>query len=639
VLSADVTINKLLDAIVAAGGPRYSWVTIDPSAENANGGEANGNIRNVILYDASRVGYVDGSVKQISDNTPANGDSFFHSRTPLSADFTFHGETVTFVSIHNYSRLGSDEMYGVHQPPEISGDARRADQTAAVRDFVHQLMLANPDANVVIGGDFNGFQYETSLTQLEASGELTSLVWKLAASDRYSSTFEGNNEQIDHMLVSSTLYANALFDNVHVNTNLPYDLGPSDHDAVLSQLLINHAPVAGADNAYAIDEDVALMIDAARGVLANDTDINGDSLSVALVNGPAHGTLQLHADGSFEYHAAANYNGADSFSYVAKDGFGGASAVTQVQLTVTAVNDAPVAAGDAATVAEDASILIDVLANDGDVDGDALAIVLGAARSTLGATLVLDNGKVRYVADADTFDQLAAGQSVTDTFTYLADDGHGGRSASITVSVKVTEAGDNLVVAGTNKSGIFVDSAGHDTTYNGGNGDDVVFGMDGADTLYGGNGGDVLFGGAGADFLSGDNGVDILVGGAGFDTLSGGNGADVFVITAGSGTDTLLDFRPVLDQIVVGYAGSDSAADVAAWAKTAHAVDGFAFADIDLDGNGSADAVGISGGVLGDNTVLLNGWTVATLVGQGYLSADHHVRGGWLLAVETPVVF
>lgn len=637
VLSADVTINKLLDAIMAAGGPRYSWVTIDPDAENANGGEANGNIRNVILYDASRVNYVDGSVRQISDNTPANGDSFNHSRKPLVTDFTFHGEDVTFVSVHNYSRLGSDEMYGVHQPPDISGDARRANQSAAVRDFIHQLMLGNPDANVVVGGDFNGFQYETSLAQLEASGEMTNLVWKLAALDRYSSTFEGNNEQIDHLLVSSNLYANALFDNVHINTNLPYDLGPSDHDAVLSQLLINHAPVAAAESAYGLDEDVLLLVDAAHGLLANDTDVNGDKLSAVLVNGPAHGTLALNADGSFEYHANADYNGADSFSYAASDGLGGKSALAWVELNVAAVNDAPVAAAESASVAEDASVLIDVLANDVDVDLDALSIVLGGARSALGASLAIENGKVRYLADADTFDQLAAGQSVTDTFTYIADDGHGGRSAPVTVSVKVTEAGDNQTVAGTNKSGSFVDTAGHDTTYAAGNGNDVVSGMDGADTLYGGNGNDILFGGAGTDCLSGDNGADILVGGAGFDTLSGGNGADTFVITFDTVTDKVLEFKPVLDKIVVGYAGSDSASDAAAWLKTMHAADGFAFADVDLDGNGSLDAVSITGGALGANNVLLDGWTVATLVGQGYLTLDHHVRGGWLLAVQEPV--
>jgi uncharacterized protein len=636
ILSADITINKLLDAIVAAGGPRYAWVTVDPTAENANGGEPNGNIRNVILYNPERVSYVPGTVQLLNDNSPANGDSFFHSRKPLVADFMFHGEAVTFVSIHDYSRLGSDELYGLDQPAVVSGDARRADQTATVRDYVKGLLTANPEANVVVGGDFNGMQWETSLTQLEGNGGLTNLVWKLDANDRYSSTFEGNNEQIDHILVSSRLYDSAQFDNVHVNTNLPYDLGPSDHDPVLSRLLINHAPVALADLGYGTDEDVRLTVDAAHGVLANDRDANGDTMSVTLVNGPAHGTLTLHADGSFDYLGAANYNGADSFSYVASDGVGGTSAVTQVQLALAAVNDAPVALNDAAAVAEDAAVVIDVLANDSDVDGDAMAIVLGGAKSALGASLSIENGKVRYVADADSFDLLAAGQSVTDTFTYKASDGHGGFSDAVTVRVTVNEAGDNQVLFGSNKSATFTDSAGHDTTYNSGNGGDIVYGMDGADTLIGGNGKDILFGGAGIDVLSGGNGNDILVGGAGFDTLTGGEGQDIFVITADSGTDKVVDFRPNLDTIVVGYTGSDNAAELNYWLGFSRAAGDFAFADVDLDGNGTIDAVSITGGALGMNKVLLSDWTVATLVGQGWLTTDHHVHGNWIQQSSSP---
>jgi VCBS repeat-containing protein len=631
VLSATVTVNMLIDAIVAAGGPRYAWVTIDPVAENANGGETNGNIRNVILYDPSRVSYVDGSAKLIDDNTPANGDSFRNSRKPLSADFTFHGEEITFVSIHNYSRLGSDEMFGVNQPGVISGDARRNDQTAAVRDYVHLLEQAKPGANVVVAGDFNGYHFETSLTQLEANGDLVNLAWKLAETDRYTSTFEGNNEQIDNLLVSANLAGAAEFDNVHLNTNLPYADGASDHDAVLARLLINHGPVAAADAGFVTDEDVALRVDAAHGVLANDSDVNNDALSAALVTGPAHGTLTLNADGSFVYLANANYNGADSFTYVASDGFGGTSAPTTVQLSVTAVNDAPVAAADAATVLEDGSIAINVLGNDLDVEGDALAIVLAGAKSALGASLVVENGQVRYIADADSFDLLAAGQSVTDTFSYSADDGHGGRSAPVTVTVTVREGGDNQVVAGSNKATTFVDTNGHDTTYNAGNGGDTVFGGDGADTLNGGNAGDMLNGGSGIDHLDGGNGVDILVGGAGNDFLTGGNGADTFVITVDSGRDTITDFRAGLDHIVVGYAGNGSVADLNAWLKGAHAGAGFSFADIDQDGNGQADAVAITGGSLGANSVVLADLTIATLVGQGYLTADLHVKGDWLV--------
>jgi VCBS repeat-containing protein len=630
VLSADVTVNMLIDAIAAAGGPHYSWVSVDPSAENANGGEPNGNIRNVILYDASRVSYVAGSVRQIDDDTPANGDSFHNSRKPLVADFTFHGENVTFVSIHDYSRLGGDELYGLDQPAISSGDARRVDQTASVADYVNQIQAAHPGANVVVAGDFNGYQFEPTLTQLESKAGMTNLVWTLPETDRYSSSFEGNDEQIDHLLVSNNLAAGAKFDNVHINTNLPYGTGASDHDPVLSSLLINHGPTAAAES-YGTDEDVGLKVDAAHGVLANDLDPNNDHLTAAVASGPAHGTLLLNADGSFEYHAAANYNGADSFSYVASDGFGGNSAVTTVQLSIAAVNDAPVAAGDSASVLEDSAVLIDVLANDSDVDGDAMSIVLGGAKSALGASLVLDHGQVRYVADADSFDLLKAGQSVTDSFTYTADDGHGGVSAPVTVKVTVTEAGDNLSLTGSNKGDSFVDGAGHDTTYAGGNGDDYLSGGDGADTLSGNNGNDILVGGAGIDHLDGGNGTDILVGGAGDDVLTGGNGPDTFVITADAGRDTITDFRPNLDHIAVGYAGNGSAADLNAWLKGAHNGADFSFADIDTDGNGQADSVAITGGSLGGNTVVLSDLSVATLVGQGFLTADHHVKGDWLV--------
>ncbi|HWJ93694.1 MAG TPA: Ig-like domain-containing protein, partial [Telluria sp.] len=416
------------------------------------------------------------------------------------------------------------------------------------------------------------------------------------------------NEQIDHLLVSGKLAADAQFDNVHLNTNLPYGSGPSDHDAVLSRVLVNHGPAATA-NAYGTDEDVTLAVDAAHGVLANDSDVNGDALAASLVAGPAHGTLKLNADGSFTYLADANYNGADSFSYVAKDAFGGTSGVAQVQLTVAAVNDAPVAKADAASVLEDGSVDIVVLANDSDVELDVLSIVLGDSHSALGSSLSIVDGKVHYVADADAFDLLAAGQSVTDSFTYSADDGHGGRSAPVTVTVTVREAGDNQSLQGSNKSGTWIDAAGRDTSYAGGNGEDILFGMDGADTLDGGNG------------------KDVLVGGAGIDTLIGGNGADTFVISADSGRDIVVDFKPNLDRILVGYSGGD----VTAWIKGAHSGTGFAFADVDTDGNGQVDAVAISGGSLGANSIVLSDWTIAALVGQRFLSEDLKVLGDWLV--------
>src|SRR5262249_25127326 len=130
-------------------------------------------------------------------------------------------------------------------------------------------------------------------------------------------------------------------------------------------------------DAYSIDEDTPLVV-AAPGVLANDSDVDGDHLTAVLVSGPAHGSLNLNADGSFTYLAATNYNGPDSFTYKANDGMLDSLPVT-VAITVLSVNDVPVAADDAYSVDEDAVLTIaapGVLANDSDVDGDALSALI-----------------------------------------------------------------------------------------------------------------------------------------------------------------------------------------------------------------------------------------------------------------------
>ena len=100
----------------------------------------------------------------------------------------------------------------------------------------------------------------------------------------------------------------------------------------------NRPPVAANDN-YTILEDMVLTV-APPGVLANDSDPDGDPLTAVLVNNPAHGTLVLSANGSFSYTPVADYNGSDSFTYKANDGNADSNVAT-VNITVTPVNDAP----------------------------------------------------------------------------------------------------------------------------------------------------------------------------------------------------------------------------------------------------------------------------------------------------------
>ena len=186
----------------------------------------------------------------------------------------------------------------------------------------------------------------------------------------------------------------------------------------------NDAPVA-SDDAYSVDEDSVLTV-AAPGVLANDTDTDGpDALTAHLASGPAHGSLTLNAGGSFTYTPDADYNGTDSFTYVANDGQDGSNVAT-VAIAVNAVADAPVAVDDSAATTPDTPVTIDLLANDFDPDGDTLLI---AALGTASDGSLVDNG------DGTVTYTPALGFTGTDTFSYTVSDGALTDTATVTVDV------------------------------------------------------------------------------------------------------------------------------------------------------------------------------------------------------------
>lgn len=130
----------------------------------------------------------------------------------------------------------------------------------------------------------------------------------------------------------------------------------------------NQAPIVQDDN-FALLEDTTLNVPA-PGVLGNDNDPNMDPFTAILVTGPSNAqSFTLNADGSFSYTPVADFNGADSFTYVADDGMS-QSAVATVALTIDPVNDLPVAQADNAITNEDIQVDIDVLINDSDIDGN-----------------------------------------------------------------------------------------------------------------------------------------------------------------------------------------------------------------------------------------------------------------------------
>lgn len=234
-VSASVTLQMLVDAIAANGGPVYSFIDNPFITNNTSGGEPGGNIRVAYLYNAARVTLVAGSVA----TTPDAAADFNGSRIPLIATFSFNGEDVTVINNHFTSKGGSSPLFGAVQPSINGGAAARLVQAQNVADYVASL---GGDARVVVLGDLNDFGNEESLAPLLAAG-LNDLSQTLPATERYSYNFEGNAQQLDQSFVSTALLSAAQLDIVHRNSEFVATASTgSDHDPSVIGLTIN-APV------------------------------------------------------------------------------------------------------------------------------------------------------------------------------------------------------------------------------------------------------------------------------------------------------------------------------------------------------------------------------------------------------------
>jgi len=246
VVAADLTLQTLVDAIVAAGGPDYAFIDNTFITNNNSGGQPGANIRTAFLYNAERVELVPGSVRTV-DGLAA----FAGARLPLIASFEFNGETVTVINNHFSSKGGSAPIFGTEQPFEgrqeevaVNGslDERQA-QSAEVQNLVTSLVTADSEAKLVVLGDLNEFEFVSPVAGLESVG-LTNLTNSLPENERYSFIFQGNSQSLDHILVSDALLASASFEVVHANVEFAETPSrASDHDPLIVGLQIE-APIA-----------------------------------------------------------------------------------------------------------------------------------------------------------------------------------------------------------------------------------------------------------------------------------------------------------------------------------------------------------------------------------------------------------
>ena len=212
---------------------------------------------------------------------------------------------------------------------------------------------------------------------------------------------------------------------------------------------VNDAPIASDDN-YSIDENTILTVPASTGILANDLDPDsGDTLSVtgATVLTSDQTPIAIQADGSFSFLTTSS-PGIDAldtgetltsqFTYVVTDS-GGLTSTATVTITVTGVNDAPIAGADSVSVLESTTITINPLDNDSDPEGDAFTIV--GATSTAGTvTVSADGTSLSYLAT----NTLREGQVGEETITYTLSDG--GATSTGTITLTVTGQNDPPVL-------------------------------------------------------------------------------------------------------------------------------------------------------------------------------------------------
>ena len=264
-----------------------------------------------------------------------------------------------------------------------------------------------------------------------------------------------NDTDVDGDPLTPSIVASPLHGSVSVNSNGTITYSPATDylgsdsftyqvsDGLLASnivtvslivAVVNSAPVAVNDSANTL-EDTSVPID----VLTNDSDPDGQSLTPSIYSQPAHGAVVVNANGTVTYTPAANYHGVDSFTYRVSDGLLYSNVAT-VSLVVDSVNDAPVAAADSTTTPKNVSVVINVLANDSDVDGDVLTPMIGASPSH-GTVTVNANGTITYTPVTNYLG--------SDSFAYQVSDG---LLTSNTVSVDLTVVAVNSAPVAVNDS-------------------------------------------------------------------------------------------------------------------------------------------------------------------------------------------
>lgn len=210
-----------------------------------------------------------------------------------------------------------------------------------------------------------------------------------------------------------------------------YDYADGVNDApVTASLTVRSTRVPMADDlAYTTDEDVPLIVDdVGDGLLGSASGFDTSDLTITMTTTPIAGTIEINDDGTFRYEPGENATGTDALKYTVSDGTNSVNVTASI--TLTPVNDAPLAGADTFGVRQGATLSLDaeqgVLRNDSDIDSSDLTATLGDGPAH-GSITLSDDGSFVYTPDADFVG--------SDTFTYTVSDGTARSEGTANISV------------------------------------------------------------------------------------------------------------------------------------------------------------------------------------------------------------
>ncbi|MFD1341817.1 Ig-like domain-containing protein [Litorisediminicola beolgyonensis] len=363
--------------------------------------------------EAGSTAFVYDSAAYVGTDGAFDPNSFLKLQGEGTADTPGAPDTVTSTTVLDFR--STDAAYA-DEVQNVSFRISDLDASDTASDFNQPGLAAFEDQITIIAYDADGTPTEISFADL-------------GAIDVDGNTVSGTTETFftdaDGSLVVNIAGPVSRIEIVYDNG------GTGEQGVVISDVNFstidaeNGAPIAN-DDLVETDEDTALIIDP----LANDSDPEGDTLTIVGLTQPANGTAVLNDDGTITYTPDPDFNGEDTIPYTITDGNGNI-ATGEIVVTVNPINDDPVANDDAVETAEDTAITVPVLGNDTDVDGDTLTVT-DFGQPANGTAVLNDDGTITYTPNADFTGE--------DTIPYTVSDGNGGTDeAVLTITVRPVE--------------------------------------------------------------------------------------------------------------------------------------------------------------------------------------------------------